>query len=175
MNLHEKVLNVSTLLEQIGQRYLPAAFANSFGAEDVVMTDLIARHAPGIEIFTLDTGRLPEPTHALMRELADRYDLPIRVFYPDGAELEAFTAAHGANAFFDSVELRKGVLRSAQGASLAACACRQACMDHRSATGAKPHACGDCGERVRSGARTPEVQPLGRLDAQGGVGVHPRA
>ncbi|MBL8530018.1 MAG: phosphoadenylyl-sulfate reductase [Burkholderiales bacterium] len=108
MNLHEKVLNVSTLLEQIGQRYLPAAFANSFGAEDVVMTDLIAQHAPGIEIFTLDTGRLPEPTHALMRELADRYDLPIRVFYPDGAELEAFAAAHGANAFFDSVELRKG-------------------------------------------------------------------
>lgn len=107
MNLEEKVRNASALLEQVGRMYLPAAFANSFGAEDVVVTDLIARHAPGIELFTLDTGRLPEATHALMRELADRYELPIRVFYPDAAELEAFTAAHGANAFFDSVESRK--------------------------------------------------------------------
>jgi phosphoadenosine phosphosulfate reductase len=107
MTLNEKVRNVSTLLEHVGQMYLPAAFANSFGAEDVVVTDLIARHAPGVEIFTLDTGRLPEATHTLMRELADRYELPIRVYYPDAAELEAFTRAHGANAFLDSVELRK--------------------------------------------------------------------
>jgi phosphoadenosine phosphosulfate reductase len=107
MNLEDKVRNVSAMLEQVGRDYAPAAFANSFGAEDVVVTDLIARHAPSIEIFTLDTGRLPEATHLLMRELADRYDLPIRVFYPDGADLEAYTAAHGANAFFDSVELRK--------------------------------------------------------------------
>ncbi len=36
--------------------------------------------------------------------MADRYELPIRVYYPDGARLEAYTSAHGANAFFDSVE-----------------------------------------------------------------------
>ena len=107
MNLEEKVQNVATLLKHVGQVYAPAAFANSFGAEDVVLTDLIARHVPDIEIFTLDTGRLPEATHTLMRELADRYDLPIRIFYPDAAELESFVAAHGPNAFFDSIELRK--------------------------------------------------------------------
>ncbi len=107
MNLEEKVHSAATALERIARDYQPVAFANSFGAEDVVVTDLIARHAPGIEIFTLDTGRLPEATHVLMRELADRYELPIRVYYPDGAQLEAYTAAHGANAFFDSVDLRK--------------------------------------------------------------------
>ncbi|HQR52042.1 MAG TPA: phosphoadenylyl-sulfate reductase [Burkholderiales bacterium] len=107
MNLVEKVRSVATMLEQVAGEYPPAAFANSFGAEDVVVTDLIARHAPSIEIFTLDTGRLPEATHVLMRELADRYELPIRVYYPDGARLEAYTSAHGANAFFDSVDLRK--------------------------------------------------------------------
>jgi len=107
MNLDEKVENVATLLEHVGHVYPPAAFANSFGAEDVVLTDLIARHFPGIEIFTLDTGRLPEATHALMRELADRYDLRIRIFYPDAAEVEAFAATHGPNAFFNSIESRK--------------------------------------------------------------------
>ncbi|MGZ8212012.1 MAG: phosphoadenylyl-sulfate reductase [Burkholderiales bacterium] len=107
MSLDEKIRNVATVLGQVEQTYTPATFANSFGAEDVVMTDLIARHAPGIEIFTLDTGRLPEATHTLMRDLADRYELPIRIFYPDAPELEAFVAAHGPNAFFDSVELRK--------------------------------------------------------------------
>lgn len=107
MNLEEKVRSAAAALEQIAREYQPATFANSFGAEDVVVTDLIARHAPSIEIFTLDTGRLPEATHVLMRELADRYELPIRVYYPDSGELEAYSAAHGANAFFDSVELRK--------------------------------------------------------------------
>jgi phosphoadenosine phosphosulfate reductase len=107
VSLDEKIANVETVLRHAAHAYAPVAFANSFGAEDVVVTDLIARHAPGIEIFTLDTGRLPEATHALMRELADRYELPIRVYYPDARELEAFTTAHGPNAFFDSIELRK--------------------------------------------------------------------
>ena len=39
----------------------PAAFSTSFGAEDMVLLDLIQRHQLAIEIFTLDTGRLPEP------------------------------------------------------------------------------------------------------------------
>ena len=73
----------------------------------MVLTDFIARRFRGIEIFTLDTGRLPEATHALMRELADRYDLSIRIYYPDAGELGRYFAAHGPNAFFDSVDLRK--------------------------------------------------------------------
>lgn len=107
MNLAEKIRNVEALLTEVADSYRPAAFANSFGAEDMVLTDLIARRAPGIEIFTLDTGRLPEATHALMRELVDRYELPFRVYYPDAVELEALLAQDGPNAFFDSVDLRK--------------------------------------------------------------------
>ena len=107
MSLSDKVLAAETLLAEVAENFSPAAFASSFGAEDVVLTDLIARRFPGIEIFTLDTGRLPEATHALMRELADRYELPIRIYYPDASELEGYLAAHGPNAFFDSIELRK--------------------------------------------------------------------
>lgn len=85
----------------------PAVFANSFGAEDMVLTDLIARHGLDIEIFTLDTGRLPEATYALMAEARRRYRLELQVYAPDAAELEAFVRAHGPNAFYESVELRR--------------------------------------------------------------------
>lgn len=88
-------------------RYQPAVFASSFGAEDMVLLDLIARHRLPAEVFTLDTGRLPEATHTLMAEARQRYGLPVRVFTPDAAELEAFVNQHGNNAFYNSVELRK--------------------------------------------------------------------
>jgi phosphoadenosine phosphosulfate reductase len=107
MNLTDKIRAVEALLAEVGDAYQPAAFANSFGAEDMVLTDIIARKVPSIEIFTLDTGRLPEATHVLMRELVDRYELPIRIYYPDASELEAMLAAQGPNAFFDSVAMRK--------------------------------------------------------------------
>ncbi|MCI0355454.1 MAG: hypothetical protein L0099_10520, partial [Acidobacteria bacterium] len=49
-----KVEGVKALLSKIGKDFAPAAFASSFGAEDMVLLDLIVRTAPGIEIFTLD-------------------------------------------------------------------------------------------------------------------------
>jgi hypothetical protein len=51
------------LLREIADTFSPAAFASSLGAEDMVLTDLIVRDRLDIEIFSLDTGRLPpKPT-----------------------------------------------------------------------------------------------------------------
>lgn len=88
--------------------HAPAAFACSFGAEDMVVLDLIHRLRLPVEIFTLDTGRLHEETYELIDRARQTYALPIRVMSPDPAELEAFVAANGINAFYTSVELRKG-------------------------------------------------------------------
>ena len=66
MTYSEKVDHLAALLQQIDKEHGPAAFACSFGAEDMVLLDLISKRARGIEVFTLDTGRLPEETHALM-------------------------------------------------------------------------------------------------------------
>ena len=82
-------------------------FASSFGAEDMVVIDLIARHALPIRIFTLDTGRLPEETHALIDRTRERYGLPIDVYTPDTRRLQAFVRENGVNAFYASVELRQ--------------------------------------------------------------------
>ena len=72
-------------------------FASSFGAEDMVLIDLIARHAPAIGVFTLDTGRLPEETHALIDRARDRYGIAIDVYFPDAARLAGVRARRTAS------------------------------------------------------------------------------
>jgi phosphoadenosine phosphosulfate reductase len=102
-----KVEGVKALLSKIEKDFAPAAFASSFGAEDMVLLDLIVRSAPGIEIFTLDTGRLPEETYALMKKVSERYGVKVRVYFPEAREVEEYVQQHGPNAFYESVELRK--------------------------------------------------------------------
>jgi phosphoadenosine phosphosulfate reductase len=91
----------------VAHEHAPAVFASSFGAEDMVLLDLIARYRLAIEVFTLDTGRLPEETHYLIEVARLRYHLPIRVLHPDAQRLERFTFAQGENAFYRSIELRR--------------------------------------------------------------------
>jgi phosphoadenosine phosphosulfate reductase len=59
--------------------------ATSLGAEDMVITDLIARHGVPIALATLDTGKLHAETLALIPRIKQ----------------------HGERAMFESVELRK--------------------------------------------------------------------
>ena len=107
MTIEARIADVVALLSRVARDHAPAALASSFGAEDMVLTDLIARHALPIEILTLDTGRLPDETHAQIDRVRERYGLAIRVLHPDAAALEAFVAANGSNAFYRSVELRQ--------------------------------------------------------------------
>lgn len=96
------------LLREAVSSHGPAVFTTSLGLEDMVVLDLlVAEGLDGVEIVTLDTGRLPEATHALLDRARDRYRRPIRAIHPDAAALEAFVLAEGTNAFYRSVELRK--------------------------------------------------------------------
>ncbi|NTV11154.1 MAG: phosphoadenylyl-sulfate reductase, partial [Zoogloea sp.] len=82
-------------------------FANSFGAEDMVLTDLILQNGLTIEIFSLDTGRLPAETYTLMGEVEKRYGTRLKVFFPQSEAVEQYVRTQGINAFYESVELRK--------------------------------------------------------------------
>jgi phosphoadenylyl-sulfate reductase (thioredoxin) len=53
------------------------ALACSFGAEDCVLVDVIARHGLPVDVFTLDTGFLFAETQALWSTLESRYGLTI--------------------------------------------------------------------------------------------------
>jgi phosphoadenosine phosphosulfate reductase len=94
-------------LHRVVLKYATPAFASSFGAEDMVLTDMIARHALPIRIFTLDTGRLPGETYELIERVRAHYSLPIEVYYPDHSALERYVRDHGINAFYRTVPLRQ--------------------------------------------------------------------
>ncbi len=106
-DLGSRVDDAVSLLREIAARHAPAVFASSFGAEDMVVIDLIAKHRLPIRIFTLDTGRLPEETHALIDRVRERYGVAIDVYAPDERLLQRFVREHGVNAFYRSVDLRK--------------------------------------------------------------------
>jgi phosphoadenosine phosphosulfate reductase len=105
--LAAKIEAAVTLLRQIEREVAPATFANSLGAEDMVLTDLIARHARGIDVFILDTGRLHAETYTLLQRVTDHYDMRVRVVYPQATAVERFVTERGINAFYRGVELRK--------------------------------------------------------------------
>jgi phosphoadenosine phosphosulfate reductase len=108
MTLSQRIDEATATLVRVADGYAPAVLASSFGAEDMVLLDLIAQHAPAIRVVTLDTGRLPEETHVLIDRARDRYGIAIDVHFPDAARIAPFVRAHGVNAFYDSVELRQG-------------------------------------------------------------------
>jgi phosphoadenosine phosphosulfate reductase len=81
--------------------------ASSLGAEDQVVTDLIARFDLPIVVATLDTGKLHAQTLALIDEVRQRYGIAIERYRPVREATIAFVARHGEDAMRQSVELRK--------------------------------------------------------------------
>ncbi len=80
--------------------------ATSLGAEDMVLTDLIARHALPIAIATLDTGMLHAETLELLARAQQHYGLEIEAWRPDADAARDFVARHGSQAMYASVDLR---------------------------------------------------------------------
>lgn len=94
-------------LADIQRRYPDAALASSLAAEDMVLTHAIYGAGPGLEVFTLDTGRLHAETLGVLDAVRERYGREVIVYRPDGDAVERHVAEHGAYAFYESVELRK--------------------------------------------------------------------
>ena len=105
--LADKVANLRQLLSRIEREFSPAAFANSFGAEDMVLTDLIAREFPGIQIFTLDTLRLPKATLSLIDVSRKKYGFRLATYTPIFEVAEDFVKRNGLFSMYESVENRK--------------------------------------------------------------------
>ena len=82
-------------------------FANSFGAEDMVLTDIILKNKLAINIFSLDTGRLPTETYDLMAATEKHYNTKLNVYFPQAQVVEFYVKNHGINAFYESIDLRK--------------------------------------------------------------------
>src|SRR3989338_901893 len=118
MNPHERIkkllekaknLNAEQIIrlagDEFGQRL---TFATSLGEEDQVLTDIIARIAPQISIFTLDTGRLYQETYELLAKTQKKYSkVNFKIYFPDTKAVEEMVKAKGINLFYESMDNRK--------------------------------------------------------------------
>lgn len=83
------------------------AFASSFGLEDVVVIDMLAKTNPSTRIFTLDTGRLNEETYDVMDRIRRHYKISVESYFPDAKKVEELERAKGFYSFRESIENRK--------------------------------------------------------------------
>lgn len=83
-----------------------AVFTSSLGIEDQVITAAIGMERLGIEVATLETGRLFAETLALIDETEDRFGIEIRRHRPQEADVAGYVAQYGLNGFYESVEAR---------------------------------------------------------------------
>ena len=108
------------LIQQIEDSSLPEAltlvteifpglvvFSSSLGQEDQVITDAIYKNKLGIEIFSLDTGRLFYETYELIEKTNARYKTKLKIYFPAATDVETFVGTKGINSFYESVENRK--------------------------------------------------------------------
>lgn len=91
-------------LDRFGRKIV---LASSFGAEDMVLIDMLLRADPQARIITLDTGRLHQETYNVMDAVRERYGATIEVFFPQADAVQAMVAERGVNLFYQSVENRK--------------------------------------------------------------------
>jgi phosphoadenosine phosphosulfate reductase len=96
------------LLTTVAERFRgKVVFTSSFGYEDQVITDMIFSNTLDIPIVTLDTGRMFEETYKVLQRTIEKYGQPIRVFYPDAADVERLLNEKGPLSFYESIENRK--------------------------------------------------------------------
>jgi phosphoadenosine phosphosulfate reductase len=62
------------------------ALCSAFGPEGMVLLHLVSQLEQPIQVFTLDTGRLPQETHGLMQRCEEHYRISIDVYAPDASE-----------------------------------------------------------------------------------------
>lgn len=105
--LSGKIARLSATLSEIAAAHAPAALSSSLAVEDMVITDAILRHGYGIDIFTLDTGRLHAETLAMLPRVRNRYGYEIRVYLPDADAVARYVEQFGLDAIYDSIELRQ--------------------------------------------------------------------
>jgi phosphoadenosine phosphosulfate reductase len=89
---------------EFGSRF---AVVTSFQKEGMVLVDMAARMGSSVRVITLDTGRLPAETHAMMATVEARYGITVERINPDAGEVARMTDAHGVDLFRNEVVLRK--------------------------------------------------------------------
>jgi phosphoadenosine phosphosulfate reductase len=102
-----KLAETTALLQRAQAEFAPLTQASSLGAEDMVITHLLAQLGLDCSVFVLDTGVLHTQTLDLISRIESHYSRKVDVFRPAPGRAEAFVAENGAAAMYQSIGLRK--------------------------------------------------------------------
>ena len=81
--------------------------STAFQEGDVALIHMAYEIDPAVQVFSVDTGRLPGETHELIEELRERYPgLRLSLLSPDAGQVQRLVDRHGPNLFYRSVEQR---------------------------------------------------------------------
>ena len=94
------------LLQRAANDFKHVAFATSLGVEDQVLAHLASLHAPRVDLFTLDTGRLHPETLALIAATENFLKRRITVYMPEAVVVEQYIRLNGINGFYNSITQR---------------------------------------------------------------------
>jgi phosphoadenosine phosphosulfate reductase len=96
------------VLEWAIDRFAPRiGVSTAFQIDGVALIDMAYRIDPEIQIFSVDTGRLPPETHELIEQLRDRYPgLNLEFLLPEAEHVKRMVGAKGLDLFYESVDNR---------------------------------------------------------------------
>lgn len=96
------------VIEWALERFSPRiALSTAFQIDGVAILDMAYRIDPGVQVFSVDTGRLPGETFDLIEQLRDRYPgLNLQLLAPEATHLRRLVARKGPDLFRHSVEGR---------------------------------------------------------------------
>ena len=101
-----KLLHTQALLAQAAA-HGAVTQASSLGAEDVVISHLVAAAQLPIDVFVLNTGALHTETLALLERTQANAALTVNVFHPKLESVVHFIRNEGQDAMYRSIDLRK--------------------------------------------------------------------
>ena len=162
-NFADKLAHTQALLQDAAARYQPLVQASSLGAEDVVLSHLIAQLGLPIPAFVLETGKLHPETLALLTEVQAKIGQTLTVFRPDAQALALYESSTPAHAIFESLAQRK-----------ACCALRKLEPLERALVGQKAWLTGLRREQSGNRAEVPFVDES-ELPSKGRVKINPLA
>jgi phosphoadenosine phosphosulfate reductase len=82
------------------------SICTSLQDEGMAVLDMAVKIDWAVNVFTIDTGRLPAATYDLMDEIKDRFGVGLEIIYPDAEEISELVSEHGVNLMYKSTDLR---------------------------------------------------------------------
>ena len=130
----ERVAHAVAMLQSAASAHAGRiVLASSLGAEDMVLTDLIARHQLPIAIGTLETGKLHAQTLALVQRTEQRYGVQIELHRPRDEAVVHFVRTPRRRCDVSLGRAAQGLLRTAQARTAGAHVGQAQRLDHRPA------------------------------------------